>query len=111
MLEALPAILVQMFMAILHGGLTVAGFAILRVIKSWPVVFLLSLGLSVFSLCLTAAGFLLQGWDQASKFLLPDGDFFAVHTVPIIIASVLTNLMIMSAAYAFFVEPGNRKNV
>jgi hypothetical protein len=111
MIEALPTILVQVFMTLFHGGLIVAGFAILRVIKSWPIVLLLALGLSVFSLCLTAVGFLLQGWDQASKFLLPGGDFFAVHTVPIIIGSLVTHLMIMSAAYAFFVEPGNRKNV
>jgi hypothetical protein len=111
MFEALPAILVQVFMTLLHGGVTVAGFAVLRVIKSWPIVWLLALGLSIFSLLFTAFSFLMQGWDQASKFLLPGGDLFFFHTLPIVIGSVLANLMIMSAAYAFFVEPGNRKNV
>jgi hypothetical protein len=109
--EALPAIIVQVIMSLLHAGVTVAGFAILRAIRSWPIVFVLALGLSALSLALTAGGFLMQGWEQASKFLLPSGELFAFHTLPIAIGSILTNVLVMSAAYAFFVEPGNRKHV
>jgi hypothetical protein len=111
MFEALPGIAVQVFMALIHGGVTVSGLAILKAIRNWPMVLLLSFGMSILSISLTAVSFLLQGWPQASEFLLPGGQFFLFHTLPLIIGTLLTNILVMCAAYALFVEPGNREHV
>jgi hypothetical protein len=109
--EALPAIFFNILTAILHGGLIVAGFAILKQIKSWLLVVLLALGMALFSIAMSFAAFLFQGWERASQMIVPGGELFAAIGLPMIFNALISMLIVTSAAYAFFVEPGNRKNV
>lgn len=111
MIEALPVILVNILTAVLHGGLIVAGFAILKQIKSWILVLVLSLGMALFSIAMSFGAFLLQGWERASQMIIPGGDLFAVVALPMIFNALISMMIIMTAAYAFFVEPGNKNNV
>jgi hypothetical protein len=111
MLEVLPAIFFNTLTAVLHAALIVIGFAILKHIKSWWLVVLLSLGLAVFSVAFSFAAFLVQGWERASQLVVPGGELFAAVGLPIIISALISILITLSAAYAFFVEPGIKKNV
>jgi hypothetical protein len=111
MFEVLPIIVFNTITALLHGGLIVAGFAILKRITSWAVVLLLAIGMAVSSVALSFAGFLLQGWEQASRMLLPGGDMFATVGLPTVLSATLSMLIIFTAAYGLFVQPGNEKNV
>jgi hypothetical protein len=111
MIEALPVVLVNILTAVLHGGLIVAGFAILKQLKSWILVLVLSLCMALFSIVMSFGAFLLQGWERASQMIVPGGELFAVVALPMIVNALISMLIIMTAAYALLVEPGNRKNV
>jgi hypothetical protein len=111
MIEALPALAFSTLTAVLHGGLMVAGFAILKQIKSWALVVLLALGMAAISIAMSTAAILLQGWERASQIILPSGELFAAIALPMIVNALVSMLIIITAAYAFFVEPGNTKNV
>jgi hypothetical protein len=111
MTDALAAIMFNILVAVLHGGLIVAGFAILKQIKSWLLVLVLSLGMALFSILMSFAAYLLQGWERASQMIVPGGELFAVVALPMMFNALISMLIIMTAAYALLVEPGNRKNV
>jgi hypothetical protein len=111
MFAALPIVAVNVVSAVFHGLLLLAGFAILKKIKSWPRVFILALGLAIVSIALSLVGILLQGWERASTIIVPGGELFAFISLPIIINAVITMTITMAAVYGLFVVSGKYKSV
>lgn len=110
MTDALPVILVSILNAVLHGGLCVVGFAFLKSMKNWAFVILLALCMAALSIASSFSTLMFQGWGRASQMIVPGGDLFAVVGLPMVVTATVTMLIIMSAAYALFVEPGKHKN-
>jgi hypothetical protein len=110
MADAFPVILVSIFNAVLHGGIYVVGFAILKSIRNWGLVVLLALGMATLSVAATFSTLMFQGWERASQMIVPGGELFAAVGLPMVITATVSMLIILTAAYGLFVEPGKHKN-
>jgi hypothetical protein len=106
---ALPVIFVTILSAGFYGLLLLAGFAILKQIKSWPLVFVLAFGMATVSIAMSSMAYLLQGWERAAAMFIPGGEYFAVVGLPMMINAVITMTIIMASAYGLFVASGKQR--
>lgn len=98
-------------MALIHGAFLLVALILVKVASSWLIAAAITFGLCVFSIGLTAAGFLLQGLERASSILLPSGEMFAFVFLPTIVSTVIFSVVTIFTTYGLFVAPGAQKHV
>jgi hypothetical protein len=106
--DSLPHLLLNVFGFAVHAGIFIVGLMLLQRVNSWGAAVAIALGVTVVNIALSLASYMLQGWERASQLILPSGDMFPFVTLPMIIGTAISTLMMMMAVYGLFVEPGKK---